>query len=383
MTSRWWPTPSRPTTWFTAEQLEQSNRYNEPLRRVAAARACARIGLLGGAAVVIRSRSWPGELIGLGDNSAWVNQLLVGSFMVALAWWLPATAADWWFDRHHEPKFGSVSLPTRQLLVGTFVAGLGTMLVVTLAAALLFGVMSVLSNWWLVVGPMIVLVGAVSAVGSHRFSMLARNLEPLESPHQKQFEELASRSGLDNVSFWRMSAPLDDGCNALTTAGATRGSSRIGVTTGVLDADPSVQELLVAHELGHVSGGHLRSSAAVGSVAVALGAVVVAVALVAGDRWRRATGVEPADPRGLPALSGLVWALRAIGGIPLAWLSRAHERQADDYALKALGPVALGTVKAVHVTDRADLDPGFVSRLVSAHPPAAQRLQQAKVARNV
>ncbi len=368
MTSVWWPVPARPSTWFSREQLLASATYHEPLARVAGLRAAARLVGLIGAGLLCRES---------GPELGWLARLAVSSLAVSVSWWLPATASDWWFDQRHEPRFGRSSLPARQLLVGTLLAFVGTLLGVGLSGGVVLGLRGSVQYWWLLVVPTVVVIGLLLSILQHRTSMLARSLDPLPIVEDKAYRDLAEAAGVEGVSFWAMKSTLETGLNAVTLA-AVRGSGVRVVLTNQLSAAPEdLRKTVIAHELGHVRAGHLRQMLVVGLVSAAAVACIITSVLASPSLWLLLSGVEPSDPRGLPVLSLIVWFSSLVLGLGPDWLARAQERQADLAASELVGPIAEPLLRALHVTDRADLDPGRMSRLTSAHPPPAERLHRA------
>lgn len=368
MTSVWWPVPARPSTWFSQEQLAASAAYHGPLARVVRFRGAARVFGLLAASLLCR------ELI---PDRGWWAQLAASSLLVSIAWWLPAAVSDWWFDQRHEPRFGRDALPASQLLVGSGVALAGTFLGVGLSSGVVFALRGSVQYWWLLMSPAVVVVGLLLSILQHRTSVLARSLDPLPIIEDKAYRGLAEAAGVEGVSFWAMRSTLETGLNALTLADTWGRGVRIVLTDQLSAAPEDLRKTVVAHELGHVRAGHLRQMLVVGLVSAAAVASLVTLALVNPGLWSRLAGVEPSDPRGLPALALVAWFSGLILGLGPDWLSRAQERQADVAARELVGSIAEPLLRVLHVTDRADLDPGRMSRLTSAHPPPAERLHRA------
>ncbi len=370
MTSVWWPVPARPSTWFSQEQLAASAAYHQPLARVATMRGTARLLGLVLAGLLCRE---------LSPERDWLMQLAASSLLVSVAWWLPATASDWWFDQRHDPRFGGVSLPVSQLVVGSSVALVGTLMGVGLSGGVVLALRGTTRYWWLVVVPAVVIIGLLLSILQHRTSMHTRSLNPLPIVEDKAYRRLAEAAGIEDVSFWGMKSTLETGLNALTLADVWGSGVRIALTDQLSAAPEGLRKTVVAHELGHVRSGHLRQMLIVGLVSAAAIACVVTLALVSPWLWLLLAGVEPSDPRGLPALALVVWLSSLVLGLGPEWLARAQERQADLAASELVGPIAEPLLRVLHVTDRADLDPGRMSRLTSTHPPPAERLHRAEL----
>ncbi len=368
MTSTWWPVPARPSTWFTEEQLAASAVYHEPLARVAGMRGTARLVGLVLAGLLCRE---------LSPDRSWLAQLAASSILVSVVWWLPAVASDWWFDQRHDPRFGGVALPAGQLLVGSSLALTGTLMGVGLSGGSVFALRGSVRYWWLVVVLAVVIIGLLLSILQHRTSMHTRSLDPLPIVEDKVYRYLAEAAGVEGVSFWGMKSTLETGLNALTLADIWGSGVRIALTDQLSAAPEDLRKTVIAHELAHVRAGHLRQMLLVGLASAAAVAAVVTLVLASPALWLLLAGVEPSDPRGLPALALTVWLSGLVVGLGPDWLARAQERQADLAASELVGPIAEPLLRLLHVTDRADLDPGRMSRLLSAHPPPAERLHRA------
>ncbi len=380
--SLWWPVPANPSTWFSDFELAESRRYFRPLGRVAALRNLARVsGLV---------LAWVISINGMDQSSSWVLRWFVGSLLVSAAWWVPATLSDWWFDRKHEPTFGIPALPVKQLVVGSFVSGLATLMatmvgggLILVTAALVFASRP---GWWAVLGVGLGLttLGVGFVLLRERFSAVGHSLSPLPPGQVEPLVVLGRQLGVDEVSFWLvdsgwlMDSAREAGCNALTMGGFLGSRPKVGLTPELVSASDELRLLVVAHELGHIRFRHIRRSALVGFVGLLLGAFVLSFVLSLEVLWREAD--EPGDPRSLAGVAGLVWIISAVVGLVLAWFGRAYERQADRLAFRAVAPAsALAIVSQLHHGPRANRDPGLISRLLSSHPPVAERLQRAKV----
>jgi Zn-dependent protease with chaperone function len=103
---------------------------------------------------------------------------------------------------------------------------------------------------------------------------------------------------------------------------------------------------------------------AAATAAAALAGAAVLGALFPAGRLR--------DPASLPALLAAGRVLALAAAVPLAALSRAMERRADAEAAARLPDPAALAFATRRLARR--LDPGPVERLLSGHPPPADRL---------
>lgn len=375
MSSSWWPVPARASTWFSPEQLAESKRYHKPLQRVAVARTMARFaGLLGACwfGDWWLSGSTSSGSIRSGGHVGDLGSLVVICGVLTLAFWVPATMSDWWFDQIHEPHFGSDPLPPRRLVVGSVVSGL-VLFAGLVGLGLVVSLVVNATQYWFVVLPVIVTgCGSVAALLGHQVAMRARSLIALDTEvlAQLPFGDLP----LGGIDLRLMDDRIETGWNALSTN--IDGQATIAMTASLLEAPPEVRRLIVAHELGHLQHGHLGQMLWIGLIQAGL--------LGLGTSWLLAPwglGLLNVDAptAGLPVVVLVSWILAGTLGLGSAWSDRAHERQADAVAFELAQPMTLDSMRAVHATGRADLAPGLLSRLTSSHPPPAERLHRFSV----
>jgi STE24 endopeptidase len=128
--------------------------------------------------------------------------------------------------------------------------------------------------------------------------------------------------------------------------------------------------LVVAHELGHVRHRDVPR-------AVAYAAIVAAPLGLAVQRLSWALSPERGTPATLPALALSAALVSTPIGLIGNRLSRAVERRADAFALELAGaPEAFVSFqRTIALQNVADLEPPrWVSRLLSTHPPTAERI---------
>lgn len=369
MRSLWWPTPARPTTWFGIEALASSDTYHGPLRRVVAVRTCALGGGLGGACFVSRS---------VDEQSSWEARLALATLLVTAALWVPSALSDWWFDQRHEPRFGAEPLPARQLAVGSAVTA-AVVFVALGAVASLLSIAAALANGWVLLA---LLLSAVVGYGvvklRHQADMASLHLSELDVDEAKPFVGLALRNDIPGVSFWQTPATVEPGCNALTLASG--GSAhRVVLSQELLAAEPATSRFVVAHELGHLRYEHLGKQRILSMIesGAAIGLPVVVAAYR--PAWMAMSDAGLSDPRNFPFLVVAVLLLMRLIDVPMAWVSRAHERQADAFAIaehRTLNHTSVVEILSeLYRSERANLRPSLVERVLSRHPTPAERLQ--------
>lgn len=363
--SNWWPTPVRPSTWFSDDELKTSRRYNRPLARAAIGRSLGRLLLL--AAV---------HLLVAGMPTQWstTTVLLAATPLVALAWWLPTTAVNLWFEYRHEPRFGHEPLPLHRFMVASLASLIPGVVALAVGSVVLYWLMVRTDWWWLLAAGGMVAVIALMARIDRNLRSLGENMQPVAAERGARFGQLAKTMGVSDVAFAVMESDAIKGLNAFATR--LGGQPHVVVTSDLLTVDPELADHVVAHELAHLHRRHLTATLAIS--ALAAGLMVAALGpLVDSDLPFRWLGVDGRDPRSVVVMVGLLSIMAGLASLPLAWVGRAHERQADALAFAIAGGLPLPLVRALHVSDRSDLDPSRLARWVAAHPSPAERLHRA------
>lgn len=205
--------------------------------------------------------------------------------------------------------------------------------------------------------------------------------KPLERPALvDRLVALAERAGTRVVGVfeWRLSDRTRKANAALAGIGRTR---RIIVSDTLLaeHSDDEI-EVILAHEIAH----HVYRDIWSG---VAFQAVLIVVGLYISDgvlaRFANSFGLGgKADVAALPLL------VLTLGAVSLALLpianavSRAHERRADEYALRMTrnAPAFVSAMKRLSVQNLAEEDPSrLVQVLFYSHPPIRARIDSAWV----
>jgi STE24 endopeptidase len=132
-------------------------------------------------------------------------------------------------------------------------------------------------------------------------------------------------------------------------------------------ADPAAVQVVVAHELGHRRDRHVAKL-----TVLAMTGAVLAVAVL----WA-VLGTRIAEPRTLPEVLLLLFALELLALPPGAWLSRRFERAADRCSLDLTREPSAFARAHVELARRnlSDLEPPrLVYLLLFSHPTPPERL---------
>jgi STE24 endopeptidase len=147
----------------------------------------------------------------------------------------------------------------------------------------------------------------------------------------------------------------------------------------ILDWPADEIEQVVAHELGHWRHSHLRRKLPV-LIGSQLVMFVVTFVVLQWSWLLHAGGVDSLEDPGALPLFLFVFPLGfVLVGAITSWLSRVDERQADLYALEVLDdPDKFSALfRRLAETNKADIDPGQLKRLMASHPPIPERLAMA------
>lgn len=345
----------------------KSSRYHRLSRRAACAGLAAALAvtaaLLSGGATVLRDLT--------GGSPALFGLALAGLLQAAV---LPAV----WFRDRLERQYGLSRVPGGVWLRDQ----LGLTLLLLAAAAggaeLLYAALDAWPRWWWLAAGAAALALLACAAWLAPVLVLGelRRSRPLSRDALRlRLAGLARRAGLDSLDVreWDSGHGASRGGAALAGIGPTR---RILLSSSVLDGctDDEI-EAVVAHEIGHLVRGDLRTRLLLEG-AVLLAGFLAADGALAGWRWLGWHG--PADVAGLPLIGlvvGVVW-LAARPALN-AWLRRS-ERLADAFAVQhALVPGALaGVLRRLAAHSLAEERPSRRALwCFYTHPPVEERIQ--------
>ena len=368
--------PAEVGEWFEPLDVARGRAYHRPLERL------GRIRLALGALVLlafIAGQTAP-RLVAATATTSWVVQLVV----VAVALQMTSLVYAPWFAAHrslfYDRRWG-LSTQTPKGFLTDQAKQLTVNLVASLIAVVpLYAVIRSTDAWWL--PGWLVLALLTVAFGFVYPVLIAPVFNRFGELHDDvlaaRLRELADRAGLavDRVLVADASRRSKVGNAYVAGLGPTR---RIVVFDTILDWPHEVIEQVVAHELGHWHHAHLRRRLAV-VAASQLAAVVVAWAVLSWEPLLRFAAVDSVDdPASLPLLVAVLSIGLGLSGVASSWLSRAHERQADLFALELAGSPdrlveALGRLAR---RNRSDVDPSTWNRLTASHPPLAERMAMA------
>jgi STE24 endopeptidase len=371
--STWRRTPADAHDFFTDEELARARRYQRPLRLA----RWLRVGITVGAVTAVVLTGAATEAIDAVGAETWIVQLAVVFLLLEAMLLVIDVPFDLWVDFAHDRRWElSTQRPT------TFVADqlksflLSTVLGLAILVPLYWLMRT--TGWWWLIGWL--LATALGVVFGFLYPVLVAPLfnrfEPLDDRELvARLNEVAAASGtpIAGVLVADESRRSRRDNAYVSGLGATR---RVVLFDTILEHPPELIDQVVAHELGHWRRHHLRQQIPV-FAATTLVSFVALAALGEWDAlwtWLGIAGIG--DPASLPVLLVAFQAVGLATGLVSAYLSRAHERQADLDALDVLRRPAdmVEMLRRLHVKNVADLDPGRLQRLRMSHPPAAERM---------
>ena len=277
-------------------------------------------------------------------------------------------AALWWDRRHDVVDVGYAEwlLEWALLLSGEFAFICLALLIVVGFAQVLRG------RWWIAGAPTFV---ALYALFAFSYPYLLVDVEPLRDPElAASAREYAREQGVDPIPV-RVEEVSSYTSAANAEAAGLGVSRRIILWDTLLNgryADDEV-EVVLAHEIGHHSRGHIEESIGWYGLFAVPGTLLIALAT-----RRRGTLREPeAVPLALLVFVALQFAAQPILGV----ISRRMEAEADWMALEATEQPDAARRLFRHFTteELSDPDPPAWSRLVlGTHPTTLERIALAE-----
>jgi STE24 endopeptidase len=314
------------------------------------------------------------------DVRGWALQVIV----VAIAFTAVDLVFNPWFDGYRTlvwDRRWELSTQSFGGFLGDQVKGvvLGVVLNVLLVVPL-WAVIRWTDLWWLwgwvLFSGFTVLLGLLYPIV---IAPIFNRFTPLEDGELRtRIMAVAARTGLPITEVLVADASKRSRAGNAYVAGLGK-TRRVVVFDTILGWDPEHVEQVVAHELGHWRHAHLRRKLPV-LIGTQLVMFLATWAVLRWDWLLEAGGVRSVrDPGALPIfLAVFPLGFVVVGGVT-SWLSRVDERQADLYALEVLDdPGAFsGLFRQLAETNKADVDPGVVKRLLASHPPIPERLAMA------
>ena len=375
----WWASglgrrPADPRAYFTQEQIEKADDYQDPRYAVAVVQLLIGLGVL----VFFTSPVGRRLLEPLGRTRWWVAALAIPA-VVLLTRALARLPLSFWVGHLREKTYG-FSTQTPAGWFGDWAKSIAVSIVVT--GVVWLGIvlaMRTLPRAW----------PAVAAAGAAIFAAVLSFLAPvIFEPIFNRFQPLEDRAFVAELRELadRAGVPVKE----VLVADASRRSvkenayvSGFGSTKRLVLYDTLLQRaekrevvLVVAHELAHRRERHVE----LGTVLGASGAAVAILLLWLAMR-RGLLPADPGDPRLFPGAMLLFVLLTVVTQPPANWVSRRWELEADRIAIELTGDREghVATEKGLALRNLGELDPGpLVYRYFFTHPAPAERISLAE-----
>jgi STE24 endopeptidase len=236
-------------------------------------------------------------------------------------------------------------------------------------------------RWWLAVWILFTLTSLfLILVSPVLIEPLFFKFEPVErEPLRQKIEGLTGRAGLRVSRVLQVDASRRSRHSNAYFTGIGRVKRIVLFDTLVEEMDDDEILAILAHEAGHWRLGHIRKRL-LGGALLSLVACYGGFRLLTWDGLPGLVGLEQASFFARVVILGFLARLAAFSIKPAeSYLSRRHERQADDYAAGLLqNPGALASALVKLSRDNlSNLHPHpLYSAFYDSHPPVAQRVAQ-------
>jgi STE24 endopeptidase len=296
--------------------------------------------------------------------------MFLGMVGLAIIWLtqLPFSVAALWWERRH----GISDVGYFESIFGEWLALGGSFVAVCIALLVVMALARWLGSWWWIPGAgVFALIAAVFVfVGPY----LTTGLEPPDDPElTRTYERFERAQGVEGIPL-RVEEVSGDTSQANAYAFGMGPSSRIVLWDTLLDGRFSDGEVdvVLAHELGHLSSNHIPE--AIGWFA--LFALPGALVLMLATRGRGGMG----EPAAIPLALLVVAIFQFVAAPAQNLVSRGAESEADWKALQTTRDAASarGLFREFAKTSLGDPSPPtWAYVLLQTHPTLAQRVAMA------
>jgi STE24 endopeptidase len=369
----WKAFKAKPEDWFDPEEIAKAKRYTKPLKTVRVIQIVSNLII---DLAVIRTHVFPKLLHHLALHN-WVLDIVVVMFGLLAIGVVENVGFEWWRSMVYDKKWEFSTMTA-----GTFVSDqVKTFAINGIFTSLMFIVLWAVvraTNAWWIVG------WAVFSVIQVGFALVApRFIAPLfnkftQIPDEDLHADIVSVAhgvGADINKVEMSDASKRDVRKNAYVAGAGKTRRMIVFDTMLEWPRPEVR-WVCAHEIGHWRRKHIMRMI---PALLALLLVDFAVLKVLFDSKRvlHFAGVNSIHNPGVLPLFLLLFAVPGlVTGLAGAYVSRAHERDADLFGLEAVPDpeAAHAAMRKLHTESLSELTPSLWKRLNHSHPPVAERL---------
>ncbi|MEI6306590.1 MAG: M48 family metallopeptidase [Deltaproteobacteria bacterium] len=283
---------------------------------------------------------------------------------------------------HIEAKYGFNTMTMRLWLVDFLKSqAIGSILLAILISAIFWLISWQPDVWWQLVWALMACFSLfMMYISPFVIEPLFNKFEPITTEGlEEEIRSMLEKAGLSVSRVMQMDASKrSKHSNAYFTG--------IGKVKRIVLYDNLIKQLtnaeivaVLAHELGHWKKGHIWKRLVAAEAATFVGAWIAFTGL----KWPGLPGLLGLpDSMSLPAKMIVLSFIASLALFPLkpltAWLSRRHEREADQFAVNIIGDggsLASALVK-MSAENLANLHPHpFYAKFYYSHPPAVERVK--------
>jgi STE24 endopeptidase len=365
--------------YFSAEEIDRSERYHRPARRVGWAAATVSLGWMAALAFGPAGRWVASAAL---DLPRWAYALSFSALVVATAAVI-RLPFSFWCGYVHEHRWG-FSTRTVAGWFGDWLKSLALSTALTCVTMLGLIVLAgrLPQTWPAVAGPAAAgLVIVLSFAGPVVFEPIFNRFRPLDDAALAgELRALADRAGVPVRQVLVADASRRTRKENAYVSGLARTRRIVVFDTLLARGSPGEVRLVVAHELGHWRDRHVVRATALGATGAAIGIVILFFLLRLHPLLDVIHAGSPADPRIVP----FVLLAGAVGGVLVqpfgVAISRRWERTADSVSLELTGdPEGLAEMQRnLAIANLAELTPSRLAYLFRyTHPAPAERIAAA------
>ena len=369
----WRRTPADAADWFDPAEVERSRTYKKPLKRLSLLDSAIGAGF-------IVALIWTEAVAKLNDQlgvTDWILKLVVGIAVLVVGGAILSLPAAAWVELSYDKKWELSTTTTKTFVLDQLK---GVLVGVVLLSAVMIPVFAVIrhtDNWWLLAT---LLMSGVAILAAFVYPVLImpifNKFIPLGDEDLKhRIDAVADKAGVSIKGSFTMDASRRTRRDNAFVAGFGP-TKRVVIYDTMLEHPACTVEQVVAHEIGHYRLQHILTSlpAALLSTLATFGLMEL---LLSWQSLLDFAGVgKLSDTNSLPLFIAVFAVLQIITSLPVSFLSRHHEREADLESLRLLrDPGAMVDVwRRMAPKNIADLEPSWWSRLKASHPGAAERM---------
>ena len=367
-----------PARYFATDEVQKAKDYQRPLTFARAISLALNAAFL----IAVISTGAADKVADAVGSDSWVLRLIVIVAALTLAGLVIDLPISIWTTFVHERKW-EFSTETPKSFIGDLVKSLvlGIIIQVLLFMAL-WWLIRTTDLWWIYGWAVFFAFSVLLAFLLPIVIMpIFNKFTPLEDEElSARLRGLAEGVGMHVSGVQVMDASKRTRKDNAFFAGLGK-SRRVVVFDNLLSQPAAVIASIVAHELGHWRRRHITKGVIMGTItSLTLFAALKFVSTwdLALD-WAGLDGVR--DPAALPLVLAVFSIVNAVISLLQAWISRAHERQADIDALEITDDreAFAETHRGLSTRNLIDLAPSWWSYVRASHPPPAERLRLGEV----